>query len=216
MHGTFRVTAYHYVSPIGRHNIKTIQMWALFGNASYSQGSWGFFSPCTSRRSKHPNTPNTPNTQGFFLQARISLLIRFNPAAAANSSVFTTSMINDDACNQYVSINSTGQVGEVSASASYMVAEAALPFSAPGHMRGLTLQRLFRKVNSSSPSPCIIVVYVLFVRCCHGPCPGAGPVCSAPFHQLLQRADWRATSALDPLQPELQHGPAPRPSAQRR
>jgi hypothetical protein len=68
---------------------------------------------------------------------------------AAKSSVFTTSMLNDDICNQFVSINSTGQVDEVSASASYMVAEAALPFSSPGHMRGLTLQRLFRKVSFS-------------------------------------------------------------------
>ena len=35
---------------------------------------------------------------------------------------------------------------EVSASGAYMSAQCALPFASPGHLRGLTLQRLFKKV----------------------------------------------------------------------
>jgi hypothetical protein len=55
-------------------------------------------------------------------------------------------MVNDQDCNQFSSINSTGQVDEVSASSAYMLSQCALPFASPGHMRGLTLQRLFKKV----------------------------------------------------------------------
>jgi hypothetical protein len=31
----------------GRANVVTVPMWALFGEAAYEQGAWGFFSPCT-------------------------------------------------------------------------------------------------------------------------------------------------------------------------
>lgn len=34
----------------------------------------------------------------------------------------------------------------LSASGAYMAAQSALPFANPGHLRGLTLQRLFKKV----------------------------------------------------------------------
>ncbi len=31
----------------GLNNVITIPMWALFGQSAYSQGAYGFFSPCT-------------------------------------------------------------------------------------------------------------------------------------------------------------------------
>ena len=42
--------------------------------------------------------------------------------------------------------DSTGKVVEVSASGAYMVAQCSLPWASPGHLRGLTLQRLFAQV----------------------------------------------------------------------
>ena len=36
------------------------------------------------------------------------------------------------------------------ASGAYMAAQSALPFANPGHLRGLTLQRLFKKVLSTN------------------------------------------------------------------
>lgn len=48
---------------------------------------------------------------------------------------------------QFVSRDpTTGAIAEVSASGAYMVAQCALPWASPGHLRGLTLQRLFSKV----------------------------------------------------------------------
>jgi hypothetical protein len=100
----------------GRNDVTTIRMWALFGNASYQQGSWGFFSPCTS------------------------------------GSAYTTSMINAPPCHQFASVDPQGQIVEISASASYMLSQCALPFAAPGHFRGLTLQRLFQRIFEAKPA----------------------------------------------------------------
>ena len=91
----------------GRNDVRTINMWALFGPAPMRAGAWGFFSPCT----------------------------------AANGA-YTTSMVGVGACNQDATLDpATGAVAEVSASGGYMVSQCALPFAAPGHMRGLTLAR---------------------------------------------------------------------------
>ena len=54
------VTVRHEHASAGRNNVKVIKMWALFGNASYDQGSWGFFSPCTVGRAKQPKQPKQP------------------------------------------------------------------------------------------------------------------------------------------------------------
>jgi hypothetical protein len=58
----------------------------------------------------------------------------------------TTSMIGGGApgfgdCNQSGTLP-----GEVSASGAYMLAQCAIPWGSPGKLRGLTLQRLFKKV----------------------------------------------------------------------
>eukprot|EP00038_Savillea_parva_P001715 m.106713 g.106713 ORF g.106713 m.106713 type:complete len:887 (-) comp10599_c0_seq4:193-2853(-) len=60
----------------------------------------------------------------------------------------TTSMVGTGRpCGQYPSIDTkTKKVAEVSASGSYMVAQTSLPWASPGHLRGLTLQRLFDEV----------------------------------------------------------------------
>ena len=56
----------------------------------------------------------------------------------------TTSMVGVGDCNQPTSDSEHGV--EISASGAYMAAQSAMPFANPGHLRGLTLQRLFTKV----------------------------------------------------------------------
>lgn len=94
----------------GRDNVVVVPMWALFGQSTYTQGVYGFFSPCTS-----------PDGQ------------------------YTTSMVGVGSCDQFPT-TSSGTVVEVSASGSYMVSQSALPMASPGHLRGLTLARLFERV----------------------------------------------------------------------
>lgn len=97
----------------GRNDVTTVPMWALFGPAAYSEGAYGFFSPCTT----------------------------------ADGSGYTSSMVGVGACNQRATVaNGTADVIEISASGGYMLSQCALPFAAPGHLRGLTLARLFEKV----------------------------------------------------------------------
>jgi len=56
-------------------------------------------------------------------------------------------MVGEGPCNQYPTTDpTTGQVVEVTASGGYMVSQTGLPLASPGHMRGLTLQRLFDQV----------------------------------------------------------------------
>eukprot|EP00051_Salpingoeca_urceolata_P028747 m.487986 g.487986 ORF g.487986 m.487986 type:complete len:593 (+) comp25457_c0_seq1:54-1832(+) len=59
----------------------------------------------------------------------------------------TTSMVGTSDCDQVVTTDpASNQTTEVSASGAYMVSQSGLPFANPGHMRGLTLSRLFKKV----------------------------------------------------------------------
>ena len=52
--------------------------------------------------------------------------------------------------NQYSS-SKNGKVDEISASGGYMLTQCSLPFASPGHMRGLVMQRLFKKILNNSP-----------------------------------------------------------------
>jgi hypothetical protein len=72
----------------------------------------------------------------------------FSPCtAAANPNQYTTSMVGEGPCNQFPTRDpTTGEVVEVTASGGYMVSQTGLPLASPGHMRGLTLQRLFQQV----------------------------------------------------------------------
>jgi hypothetical protein len=70
----------------------------------------------------------------------------FSPCIDAKTNSYTTSMVGVSDCNQYSSNNTKNQIVEISASGGYMLSQCALPFASPGHMRGLTLQRLFQKV----------------------------------------------------------------------
>jgi len=64
----------------------------------------------------------------------------------------TTSMVGMTVdCDQDVTMDEEGKPFALSASASYMLAQASLPFASPGHLRGLTMQRLFAKVLTTSP-----------------------------------------------------------------
>ena len=49
-------------------------------------------------------------------------------------------------CDQFAAMAPGGDtIEEVSASGGYMLSQCSLPFAAPGHLRGLTLQRTFAK-----------------------------------------------------------------------
>ncbi|EGD82762.1 hypothetical protein PTSG_12023 [Salpingoeca rosetta] len=73
----------------------------------------------------------------------------FSPCVSQRTGKYTSSMVGEGDCNQYpTTTGASGPVQEVTASGSYMLSETALPFASPGHMRGLTLQRLFKKVLS--------------------------------------------------------------------
>lgn len=67
----------------------------------------------------------------------------------------TTNMVGTGSdCNQQSTSqdsNLSNTNFEVTASGSYMSAQCALPFASPGHLRGLTLQRLFKKVLENQP-----------------------------------------------------------------
>jgi len=71
----------------------------------------------------------------------------FAPCTKADGA-FTTSMVGTgEPCNQFPAVNATdGSVEEISASGGYMLSQCSLPFASPGHLRGLTLQRLFAQV----------------------------------------------------------------------
>eukprot|EP00912_Choanoflagellata_sp_UC4_P000340 UC4_evm3s209 len=76
----------------------------------------------------------------------------FSPCTTSTGR-YTTSMIGEQTCNQFQSADPTipNQILEISASGGYMLSQCALPFASPGHMRGLTLQRLFKSVLEESP-----------------------------------------------------------------
>lgn len=100
----------------GRNDVTTVPVWALFGAQTYTQGVWGFFSPCN------------------------------------DGGQYTTSMVGVGPCNQYPSLYpGSNNVMEITASGGYMLSQCSLPFASPGHMRGLTLSRLFEKVLDQQP-----------------------------------------------------------------
>eukprot|EP00939_MAST-03C_sp_MAST-3C-sp1_P001369 g1369.t1 len=131
---TFFVTANSFLnttvnalieSNSGREDIDLIEMWALFGKSEFDDGVWGFFSPCVDER-----------TKGF----TTSMIL----PSAANRSVLAD-------CKQYSTKTSASTSLELTASGGYMLSQCALPFASPGHMRGLTLQRLFKQILDSEP-----------------------------------------------------------------
>lgn len=69
----------------------------------------------------------------------------FSPCTSA-SGAYTTSMVGEGPCNQPITRDANGVPVEVSASGGYMVSQTGLPLASPGHMRGLTMQRLFQLV----------------------------------------------------------------------
>jgi hypothetical protein len=101
----------------GRNDVKVIPMWALFGDGG--GGPW------------------RQGVWGFF-----------SPCVDSKGD-FTTSMVGDNVgpCSQWPTLtNGSSAVEEVSASGGYMLSQCALPFASPGHMRGLTVARLFERV----------------------------------------------------------------------
>ncbi len=108
----------------------------------------------------------------------------FAPCTTSDGA-FTTSMVGTgEPCNQFPALNATdGSVEEVSASGGYMLSQCSLPFASPGHMRGLTLQRLFAQVVPTARTPPIRLL------CC-GDAGGRWRV--HPYHTLVRRTDSRA------------------------
>eukprot|EP01043_Picozoa_sp_COSAG02_P062775 COSAG02_NODE_8745_length_2457_cov_1.449109_2_plen_430_part_00 len=127
----------------GRNDIKVISMWAI--SAQYWAGVWDFFTFC-----------HAP-CDGL------------NTSAAGRAKLcLTTSMVNVPDCNQNPSTASSGSDApyEITASGGYMMAQSALPGANPGHLRGLTTQRLFKKVSERrTKSPFFLVLCVFRVVC---------------------------------------------------
>ena len=107
----------------GRNDITVIPMWALFGDGG--GGPWA------------------QGVWGFF-----------SPCTDSHGD-FTTSIVGaPTACNQFSTLRNSSSppaVFELSASGGYMLSQCALPFASPGHLRGLTLARLFEKVLATRP-----------------------------------------------------------------
>lgn len=100
----------------GRDDVVVVPMWALFGAQTYTQGVYGFFSPCTDA------------TGGY-----TTSMVGVGPCNQYPTLVNGTG-------------GAPPTVLEVSASGGYMVSQCALPWASPGHMRGLTTARLFEQV----------------------------------------------------------------------
>ena len=114
--GAYNSTVAALIQSNGGRNNIDIVKMWALGSVGKGSTTWGFFAPCTTAEGR-----------------------------------FTTSMVEDGLlgdCNQYVAMapSPAGVVEEVSASAGYMLSQGALPFASPGHLRGLTLQRTFKKV----------------------------------------------------------------------
>ena len=75
------------------------------------------------------------------------------PPTPAAKMCPTTSMVDVPDCEQHSSASEGGANldFEISASGAYMSAQCAMPFASPGHLRGLTVQRLFKKVLAKKP-----------------------------------------------------------------
>jgi hypothetical protein len=106
----------------GRHDVVVIPMWALFGDGG--GGPW------------------LRGVWGFF-----------SPCTDATGD-FTTSVAASPPCNQFTTArnNTNGaQLMEATASGGYMLSQCALPFASPGHLRGLTMAKLFEKILALRP-----------------------------------------------------------------
>ncbi|EDQ91439.1 uncharacterized protein MONBRDRAFT_36118 [Monosiga brevicollis MX1] len=77
----------------------------------------------------------------------------FSPCVSSTDGTsYTTSIVGEPACNQRPTLDpATGGITEISASGAYMVSQSALPFANPGHLRGLTVARLFERVLDLRP-----------------------------------------------------------------
>lgn len=106
----------------GRNDVVVIPMWALFGDGG--GGPW------------------LQGVWGFF-----------SPCTDEKGDFTTSVAASPTPCNQYATArnNSGGQLVELTASGGYMLSQCALPFASPGHLRGLTMARLFEKVLALRP-----------------------------------------------------------------
>ena len=128
----------------GRNDVKVIPMWALFGDGGGAAWQQGVW--------------------GFF-----------SPCTDAAGD-FTTSMFGGGvgACNQFATQdNATGPVVEISASGGYMLSQCALPWASPGHLRGLTVARLFERVLAQSPPHLFMSSFNEFIGGRQAPASGA-------------------------------------------
>ena len=142
----------------GRHDVKVISMWAI--SAQYCKphdyrwhlgcilprvpaiivwtgtGVWDFFqfcqAPCGETSVRAPGDVNH---------------------SSGPKMCSTTSMVDVPDCNQNPSAGYGGKPAtfEITANGGYMMAQSSLPFANPGHLRGLTLQRSFKKVLEVGP-----------------------------------------------------------------
>ena len=147
----------------GRNDVVVIPMWALFGDGG--GGPW------------------RQGVWGFF-----------SPCTDKNGD-FTTSIVGSPSpCNQFATQrNGSSATMELSASGGYMVSQCALPFAAPGHLRGLTLARLFEKILATQPPHVFLSSFNEFIGGRQAP---ASPARIA-FNQGLPKDPQRAAVFVD-------------------
>jgi len=128
-----------------------------------------------------------------------------------DGSAYTTSMIGVGACNQYSTlINGTSSVIEISASGGYMLSQCALPFASPGHLRGLTVARLFEKILAQQPPHVFMSSFNEFIGGRQAPAYGAKIAINMGLPNDPQRASvWVDTYASEfsrDIEPSVEGG----------
>jgi hypothetical protein len=123
----------------------------------------------------------------------------FSPCVDANGH-FTTSMIDAGECDQFsTQANGTNTTIELSASGGYMTSQCALPFAAPGHMRGLTAARLFEKVLATGAPHLFVSSFNEFIGGRQAPASGA----AIAFNQGLANDSQRLAVWVDTYGAEM-------------
>jgi len=142
----------------GRHDVRVISMWAI--SAQYWTGVWDFFqfcqAPCGETSVRAPGDVN--HSSGPKMCSTTSMVdvpdCNQNPSAGpdGNPATFEITVSCHDIAGTWVAFFQERQryrCGQ--ANGGYMMAQSSLPFANPGHLRGLTLQRSFKKVLEVGP-----------------------------------------------------------------
>ena len=134
----------------------------------------------------------------------------FSPCTTPGGA-YTTSMVDAGPCNQFsTKQNGTNTTIEISASGGYMVSQCALPGAAPGHMRGLTVARLFERILVEKPPHVFFSSFNEYIGGRQAPASGAKIAINMGLPNDSQRASvWVDTYAAEfsrDIEPSVEGG----------